>query len=100
MVRKKKTENTTSTTPKKYTYKDFVYMPDVTEDYEQDVYNVEHWIQLPSGNKIKADFTPYVVMSKIDFETYVDLECPKRMVQHRPMSSHDLRRWRGVLKPT
>lgn len=97
MPRKKK-EIQVKVPTKKYKHKDFLYIPDITEDYEKDVYKVVHWVELPSGKRIEADFSPYLVMSRLDFETYVDLECPKRMVSHRPLSTNDLRRWRGNLK--
>jgi len=66
---------------------------------KDDVYSVTHYVMSETtGNVTSADFSPYVLMSLIDFETYIALGLPKRMVTYRPIGPADLRRWRGNLK--
>jgi len=66
---------------------------------KDDVYSVTHYVMSETTGKVtSADFSPYVLMSLIDFETYIALGLPKRMVTYRPLGPSDLRRWKGNLK--
>lgn len=87
--------------PKKlFSYNGFVYRPEVIEDLKRDTYEVVHWVEdlHLDGKMFKADFTHYHRMSKIDFETWVNLGCPKapaeRLWTHsrlRDMMKHNIR---------
>jgi len=66
---------------------------------KDDKYSVTHYVMSETTGKVtSADFSPYVLMSLIDFETYIALGLPKRMVTYRPIGPADLRRWKGNLK--
>ena len=62
-----------------YTYKGFSYRPEVLEDLKKDTYQVVHWVedQHLDGREFTADFTKYHKMSRVDFENYVNLKCPR-----------------------
>ena len=66
---------------------------------KDDIYSVTHYVMSETTGKVtSADFSPYIIMSLIDFETYVALGLPKRTVNYRPLGPADLRRWKGNLK--
>lgn len=66
---------------------------------KDDVYSVTHYVlNEVTGEVVSADFSPYILMSLVDFETFVALGLPKRTVQHRPLGPADLRRWKGNLR--
>ena len=97
--REKKSAETSSERPL-YRFEGYCYRPEVHEDVKRDTYSVVHRVEKPTGEVVIADFTPHLTMTRVDFETYVRLECPGRQVAYRPLSPHDLRRWRGALKAT
>lgn len=81
----------------KYKVNGYHYCP-LIED-KDDVYSVTHYVMSETTGKVtSADFTHYLIMSLIDFETFVSLGLPTRTVKYRPLSPSDLRRWRGNLK--
>lgn len=76
----------------RHQYRGLKYRPNVM--VKKDFRKIDHLI-LDSNNKIigKADFTPYCFMSKVDFQNYVDLGCPKRSTEmSNPFSSDSLRK--------
>ena len=83
-----------------YRYKGMVYRPEVLEDLKKDTYEVVHWVEdlHLDVQMMKVDFTPYHRMSKVDFETWVDLGCPKAPAERlwtqnrlRDMMKHNIR---------
>ena len=81
----------------KYKFNGYHYCP-LIED-KDDVYSVTHYVMSETtGKVISADFSPYILMSLIDFKTYIALGLPKRMVDYKPLGPDDLRRCKGYLK--
>lgn len=91
MGRKKRVvEVTTTDKLLKYKHDGFEYMG--SSFTVEDTYRVEHRIvETATGNIIFPDFTQYCFMSRVDFENYVRLGFPKRIVEYRPLSSNDLK---------
>lgn len=75
-----------------FEHKGLVYRPEVHEDLKKDTYRVDHWVEdlHMDGRMFCAEYTPHHSMSKGDFKMYVDLGCP-RQVMDRPWSHHSLR---------
>ena len=92
MARKKKEpQKTAESTQIKYRIENYQYIG--SAEIDSDTYKVEHRIVDSSKGKIVfPDFTPYCFMSKEDFEKYIRLGCPDRIVPYRPLSSDDLRK--------
>lgn len=92
MARKKKEpQKDPEATYMRYRHEGFEYIGSATSD--QDKYKVEHRIVDKSTGKIVfPDFTPYCFMSKVDFQYYVSLGYPERVVPYRPLSSDDIRK--------
>ena len=92
MARKKKEpQKASESNLVKYKIDSYQYTGMSTTD--DDTYKVEHRIVDSSKGKIVfPDFTPYCFMSKEDFEKYIRLGCPDRVVPYRPLSSDDLRK--------
>lgn len=92
MARKKKEpQKAAEFTQIKYRIDSYQYIGSI--EVESDTYKVEHRIVDSSTGKIVfPDFTPYCFMSKVDFQNYISLGCPDRVVSYRPLSSDDLRK--------
>ena len=77
----------------KHKYNGYFYEP--VQVGKGDKYSlVHHVMNISTNEKHEAEFTPYCYMSKVDFENYIDLNCPaSRGV--RPLSSDTLRRMKN-----
>ena len=77
----------------KHKYNGYSYEP--VQVGKGDKYSlVHHVMNISTNKKHEAEFTPYCYMSKVDFENYIDLNCPaSRSV--RPLSSDTLRRMKN-----
>lgn len=61
-------------------YKGFKYTPEYEVEYDGDNAKIYHDFTSPEGKNLSADFTPYQYMTQQDFELYIDLNMPKRMI--------------------
>ena len=77
----------------KHKYNGYSYEP--VQVGKGDKYSlVHHVMNISTNKKHEAEFTPYCYMSRVDFENYIDLNCPaSRGV--RPLSSDTLRRMKN-----
>ena len=88
----KKTQKNTDGVQTKYKHEGYEYIGTAV-GAEKDTYSVEHRIVETSTGKIFfPDFTSYCFMSKVDFQNFIKLGMPKRVVEYRPLSSDDIRK--------
>jgi len=84
--------------PVRYEADGFVYCPEIINDFKKDIYKVTHYYaNKKTGAYWVAEFTPYMAMSKIDFQNFVAADFPSAP-SHRPLSSGDLRGKKNGLK--
>ena len=77
----------------KHKYKGYLYDP--AQVGRGDKYKIEHNVtELATSRKFQAEFTPYCYMSRVDFENYIDLDCPPKL-EIRMLSSDTLRRMKN-----
>lgn len=69
-------------------YKGYQYLPD--EEVEKGVIKIWHMVLCPDGTTMYVDFNPYTLMTKEDFELWIDLEFPTRF-GIAPLDSEELK---------
>ena len=89
--KKKEPQKASDSNTVRYTHEGYQYIGTSTSDLDE--YKVEHRIvESSTGKVVFPDFTPYCFMSKVDFQNYVSLGYPGRIVPYRPLSSDDIRK--------
>lgn len=71
-----------------FTYKNFTYIG--MYDQDEDKYWTEHYVQDPTGNLSRLDFSQYCDMNASSFKALVDLNFPIRPNQSIPWTPEDL----------
>lgn len=70
-----------------YTYKGFQYVP--WDDVEPDNIKIWHDVITPEDATITVDWSPYMTMSRRDFERWIDFGMPERLYNY-PLRTEDL----------